>query len=153
MASKKKTAPAPTTESVDPETGEVTEKAKPNLPARVRAEDGTITLPGGRVIKIKRTLTRLLLRMGDNQSVAVKFTDKIYTGKEIKGSKMAPAEMATVENLSDGHEYDFIVNTVLKGILEEKCPNHGYVGKSFLIHRGEKAPGKRYVTFEVAEVA
>ena len=150
MAPKKQAKKATETPH-DPETGEVNDLPAETLPAVTR-QDGNIILPGGQILKTKKVITRTLLRHGEGLTVAVKFKGAIHTGKEIKGSTMAAAEIAVVEELASGHEMDYIVNTVLKGILDENFPKDAYVGKSFAIYKAVKAKGKRYNTFEVVEV-
>lgn len=141
-------------DTVEPLTGEVVEQAA-QLPAIVM-QGNTFVLPGGKVLKIKKKITRPLLRHPDNATHIIRFDGKIYTGKEIKGGGAnpitKPAQLATVTNLLDGHEYDYIVNAVFEGILNEQFPKDGYVGHSFAVFKAPKAEGKRYNTFAVTEV-
>jgi hypothetical protein len=102
----------------------------------------------GKVITLKKTVNRVLLRHADGQTVFVTILSKIRTGKEIKGSTMAAAELIT-----SGQEMEYIVNAVCKGLLEDEYPGGAYVGKSFAIYKQGKAPGKRYSNISLAEIS
>jgi hypothetical protein len=107
----------------------------------------------GKVITLKKTVNRVLLRHADGQTVFVTILSKIRTGKEIKGSTMAAAELITVTEVTSGQEMEYIVNAVCKGLLEDEYPGGAYVGKSFAIYKQGKAPGKRYSNISLAEIS
>lgn len=108
---------------------------------------------GGRTISLKKIVNRVLLRHADGATVYFTVESKIYVGKDIKGSQMAPADMVRVTDLSDGNEKEYIVNAVLKGLWEDDYPKDGFVGKSFAVYKEGKAPGKRYSNISLAEVS
>ena len=147
MANRKTTAAE---EAHDPETGEVTE-TKAALPA-VTVANGVATI-NGQAFEIAEKVTLPLLAQQNGMTYFVRIDSEVYTGKEIKGSKMQAADMIRVTNLVDGHEYEMICNAVLKGILEDNFPKAkgGYVGKHFAIHRipPNEGRGKKYATYGV----
>jgi hypothetical protein len=145
---KKKAAPlvpAGGGEGADAETGEIVA-----LPVLTTAAPKLEI--GGKTITLKKTVNRVLLRHADGQTVFVTILSKIRTGKEIKGSTMAAAELVTVEEVTSGQEMEYIVNAVCKGLLEDEYPSGSYVGKSFAIYKQGKAPGKRYSNISLAEI-
>jgi hypothetical protein len=142
------------TEHVDAQTGEVTgTEHKANGPAVTKTETGFV-LANGLEFNISKKITRTLLKQRDNETVFVTVVEPIHTGKEIKGSKMAAADLMTVIDITTGHEHDYIVNTVLHGVLDEAYPKNAYVGKSFAIFRmpPDEGRGKKYATFAVTEI-
>jgi hypothetical protein len=141
------------TETVDAETGEITEHPAPAVPAVVKTNGGFV-LPGGKEFTVIRKVTRTLLKHRDGETVFVTVVEPIHVGKEIKGAKMAAADLMTVIDLTTGHEHDYIVNTVLHGVLDETYQKNAYVGKSFAIFRmpPDEGRGKKYATFAVTEI-
>lgn len=113
-----------------------------------------VAVPAG--FKVVKQVTRPLLKHPDNSTVYVRILSAIYQGKEIKGSKMAPAEIVDVNDLTrpgSNVEFQYIVSAVLKGVLTEEYPNNSYVGKSFAIVAYPKEDGKRYRNFGIAELS
>ena len=110
MANHKTTAAE---EPHDPETGEVTE-TKAALPAVV-VNNGVATI-NGQAFEIAEKVTLPLLAQQNGMTYFVRIDSEVYTGKEIKGSKMQAADMIRVTNLVDGHEYEMICNAVVVAI-------------------------------------
>lgn len=133
-------------EAVDGETGEII-----SLPV-LTSSAPTIEL-NGKTITLKKVVNRVLLRHKDGQTVFFTVKSKIRTGKEIKGSQMAAAELITVEEATTGQEMEYIVNAVLKGLFEDEYPGGAYVGKSFAVYKEGKAPGKRYSNISLSEIS
>lgn len=150
MAAKKKKAVAKSgqgqAEAADEDTGEV-------LALPVLTTSAPSIELNGKIITLKKVVNRVLLRHKDGQTVFFTVKSKIRTGKEIKGSQMAAAELITVEEATTGQEMEYIVNAVLKGLFEDEYPGAGYVGKSFAVYKEGKAPGKRYSNISLSEIS
>ena len=150
MAKNKETPPAEksaeTVDTVDTETGEV--KTLPALTSTNRS----LVLPSGLMVELEKQLNKVLLRHEENSTVFITITGKTYTGKEIKGSKMAPATMVPIVDLLTGQEKEYIVNAVMLGLLDENYPNGAYVGQSFAVFKGAIRAGKRYADIQLSAI-
>lgn len=110
--------------------------------------------------RLKRQVTRPLLKQKVGQEVWVKFMSKIFlsekitTGDKVNDAKLPP-NMAHVLDLWHGvpWEHTYIVPAVLKSELERQYPDHSYVGLCFQIQKlgPDTEGGKRYNNFTVAE--
>lgn len=148
MASRKKkpvAAAKGAVEAADEETGEV-------LSLPVLTTSAPSLELNGKTITLKKVVNRVLLRHKDGQTVFFTVKTKVRTGKEIKGSTMAAAQLVTVEEATTGQEMEYIVNAVLLGLWDDEYPNGGYVGKSFAVYKEGKAPGKRYSNISLSEI-
>jgi hypothetical protein len=105
---------------------------------------------------VVKNVTLPLLKMVDEKEIYVRIETEVFAGKEVvkkKGEEqLAPAELMRVINWETGEEMEIIVNSVLKGTLEEEYVDGSYVGKSFAITRHAKKQGKRYHTFTIKEI-
>jgi hypothetical protein len=163
-----------------PEAGAVTgQLAKPIMNfGGVGAE---VALADGLIFKVKKQLTRDVLKQRDGETIFVKITGPIYQGKTLEGAKkktngepeMAPARLCEVADLRTKRLHLIIANSVLEGALKEAfptpgegtvtvakddkdgtetIPTPGYVGKSVAITMHPAPEGKRYKTFTVFEL-
>jgi hypothetical protein len=111
-------------------------------------------------IKVVKNVTLPLLKMLDNGTpYYVKFISEIYPGKDNKTGKVAEGDaqqkvpdLIQVVNLETGEEQELIVSAVLKAELEEQYPELAYKGKMFRLQKFAKADGKKYATFQIAEI-
>lgn len=112
--------------------------------------------------KVKKRLTLPLFKLVEGVARYVKITDKMHLGKEqpavvdkdgkeVKAKKEA-ATLVPCINLEDGVEGQIILSAVVKSILTDEYPNHGYVNKCFAITKQGRAVGKSYNQFEVQEI-
>lgn len=116
--------------------------------------------------KVKSHVTVPLLKVPDNGTpVYVTFDGAIEKAKDNdsmrqRKQKMAeagqpvnePPHIARVINLETGEHMQIIVNSVLKTEIEDKYPENGYIGVSFEIKKYKMTGGKRYATFQIAEI-
>lgn len=124
-------------------------------PAPTGAAMGAPT--GGKVpFKIKRHVTRSVLKFVAEVSVHVKILTAMHMGKELKGrgeaATMEPATLCEVVNLDTGEEQQMLVSAVIKSIFTEEYPDDSYVGRGFLIIKHAKAEGKNYFTYSIDEL-
>ncbi len=128
-------------ETVNQETGEVTEKTDApatgtSIAERAMAKIGMpVGLAGGK-FKVKQQVTHSVLRQKDGETIFVTILGPIYQGEELKSQrantvKMAPAKLAKVIDLDTPGmtEAVVIVNTVLEGELIKAFPNLDKDGK------------------------
>lgn len=110
------------------------------------------------VPKIKKLLTRPLLKLQEDVPVYIKIETKMALGKEMKKRKgddekqKEPATLVNCVNLSDGSLQQLIVNAVVKSVWNEDYPDDSYVGKCFAITKLGRAAGKNYNPFRIAEI-
>jgi hypothetical protein len=123
--------------------------------------------------KIKKLLTRPVLKMPQDVPRYVKIQAPMFIGKDIKQKgdkedgdkkKKEPATILNVINLEDGSEAQIVCNAVLKSVLHDDYPAPNkeapegpdnvpaYVGKCFAITKQGRAPGKDYNPFHIAEI-
>jgi len=110
--------------------------------------------------RLKRQVTRPLLKQRVGQEVWVKFVGKIFqsekitTGKAAEDAKLPPM-MAFVLDLFGGGvgEYQYIIPAVLRSELERAYPNGSYEGLCFHIQKlgPDKEAGKLYNNFRIVE--
>jgi hypothetical protein len=122
-------------------------------PAAVEA--GNIVPFDNSKIKIKRQVTRPLLKQRIGEKVWVKFVSEIFLGEKIEEKKDA-AHIANVIDLTKGpnniEESQYIVPTVLRSELDRAYPKASYKGLCFLIEKiGQDKAGKLYNNFRVVE--
>jgi hypothetical protein len=132
---------------VDKATGEIA-----SLPA-LTSTNKVVILPGGKTITLIAQLNKVLLTHHAGQSVFITVTGKTFTGKEIKGSKMAPATMVPIIDIETGQEKEYIVNAVMLGLLTDTYPGESFVGKSFAVYKGDQREGKRYSDIQLSEIS
>lgn len=97
--------------SNEAETGEITHEPQPTISQRALA-----TVANAPAFKIKRQITRPLLKHHEGETVFLKFLSEPYYGKEIKGAKQEGiALLVNVRNMSTGAtgEMVYILNSVL----------------------------------------
>lgn len=108
------------------------------------------------VPKVKRSLVLPLLNRGmkPGESLCVEITGPIYEGRPQKGAKAneKPADLAPCVNLETGEEGEIIVSAVVKSTLEDMFKNETYVGRWFMITKGEKKKGQRYFQYTIYEL-
>jgi hypothetical protein len=119
----------------------------------------TLTLPGGVVVRKVQDISLPTLSTEGNAglTLAVRFMGEMV-GKESVAKdgevkdKPTIVYSARVIDLTTGGLYNMVCAAVIKSELEGAYPNHGYVGKSFLINKGEKPKGKRYHAWTITEI-
>ena len=108
-------------------------------------------------VKVLNAVTRPTLSLVEGVPVYVKILKPIYVGKEIKGSEKKadskPADIADIVNLETNKEMQLVIGAIVKSNIEESYPDAGYVGKGFMITKGQKKEGKRYFNYEISEIA
>lgn len=108
--------------------------------------------------KVKKLLTRPLLKFSEDESRFVKIETAVYIGKDMKEAvkpgekKREPAHIADVIDLETGAEAQIIVSAVVLSVLNETYPGDTYIGKSFSITKLSRQPGKSYFPYSVAEI-
>jgi hypothetical protein len=109
--------------------------------------------------KVKKNLTKPLLKFVEGAPVYVKIEGAMFVGKEMKGKnagtepkKKEPATLCDVTDLTTGEACQIILHAVVKSVLTDEYPNDSYVGKGFQITKMGKAPGKDYNRFDVQEI-
>lgn len=114
--------------------------------------------------KIKSHVTVPLLKTPDSGvPIYVQITGAIFKAKPLEGARAAvtnadgtsknePPMLAHAINLETGEVCQIIVNSVLQTELQEAFPDDTYVGRAFEIKKFKMANGKRYATFQVAEI-
>jgi hypothetical protein len=124
-------------------------------PALVPPTQRGLTI-GGRAFVVKKQLTRTVMREIIGTPYAVMFQGAIYQGEDLKSAKagavkMEPARLCDVLNLETGELQSLILYSVLEGEIHRAYPGDSYIGKSLLI-RASRPEGKRYRTYEIAEI-
>lgn len=111
---------------------------------------------------VKNVTLPLLKKKDDGTPVYVKIDSAIYKAKDNKTGKpaegetkkaMEAPELVQVTNLETGEQQEMIVESVLGIELRDQYPDNGYLGKCFSISKFAKTDGKRYATFQIAEIA
>ncbi len=137
-----------------------TAKEKVSALPTTKTDDSAATdTPAPTKLKFKRTkrVTLPIVKLTADVPRYLKFTDKIYLGKEIKEKlkegekKKAPAHLVNVIDLESGEEGVIVLNKVLMSTLLEEYPDDSYIGKSFEITKLAKNPGKDYHPFSIIE--
>lgn len=118
-----------------------------------------VPLPEGYAVKRAVTLPGIVLKKeGDSRCLrideAMHLSAAKMGAKGEKGAKeMEPATVCAVTDVVSGEQGNFVVPAVVKGNLDEKYPDQGYVGLIFQITHNGKRAGKRYADFTVLELA
>lgn len=133
--------------------------------------------PVSRGLKFKtvKKVTFSLLKPKIDQPVYLRFNEPVKIGKKVDKQK-DPAIVAVVTDLETGEECQFLVPSVLQGILHDEygAPRfgkegegkdtielappregqkpHGYVGKCFMVIKRAKNADKAYHPVEVTEI-
>lgn len=116
-------------------------------------------------VKVKKNITLPLLKMRPEVTYYLRIDQPIFKAKpvttkaikngelvETNTKKMEPPELAEVTNLETGEKMQIIVPKVLGTELRENYVEDAYVGLSYSIVKHEKATGKDYATFSIAEI-
>lgn len=115
----------------------------------------------GRLFKVIRNVTLPVLSVKIETPVYVTVKDEMRIGAAQKAgkdedgkskTKMEPATVCTVVDLTTGEVKTLIVSAVVKSIFNDDYPNGGYVGKSFCLVKHAKKEGKNYFNFSVDEI-
>jgi hypothetical protein len=114
------------------------------------------------VPKVKKLLTRPVLKLEIDTPRYVKVVAAMYIGKEMKKKKdedkqKEPATLIDVIDLETGEPCQIVANTVLKSTLAEEYPAGadgvpGYVNKCFSITKQAKQPNRDYNKFKIEEI-
>ncbi len=106
--------------------------------------------------KVKKILTRPLLKFAKDIPIHVLIEGKMYIGKEMRQKegekKKEPATLVDVVNLDTGEQCQVICSAVVKSVLNEEYSGDAYVGKAFRITKLGRAAGKSYDAYGVAEI-
>ena len=120
--------------------------------------------------KVKRNLILPQIKLEQGIPVYIKITGEIFIGKEItsKGKdNEKPADIVHCIDLKTGAESQVVVPAVMKSVLNEEYATEvpseevnkpstytdpKYIGRCFMVIKGNKPEGKRYFQYEVAEI-
>lgn len=102
---------------------------------------------------IKSVTLPTLPKMKPGDVVALLILGEMHDSNFIEKGAEKAATICNVANMETGEEYTYVVPTVVEKNLREQYPEKAYVGKSFLIRRGEQKENKRYVLYTIREVA
>lgn len=145
-----------TSETVNAETGEVTETTQPSTPMTISQK--AMTLPNGVVVTMVKQVTLPLLKHGDGETVVFTALETMFTGKQLKAKN--PGEplpkRATIVKVLDaktGQTMQYIVPAVLEDTWKTDYPDNSYVGKAFAIQKLPKVEGKRHKDLIIVEVS
>ena len=123
-----------------------------------------VVLPGGLKVRMVKAVSRPTLKQETGESVYFTVTDPIRseTNLEKKIVKIDGADreieeektihVVAVRNLTDGRDYNYVLNAVTHGELTDNYPDNGYVGRSFAIQKGAVVAGKRFKAVSVIEI-
>lgn len=135
---------------------------------------GSVTVAGMTFRTVKNAVVPTLRQKG-NAPVVFIVKEKMRLGKQIPGKPgeqpIAPAWLVRVESVQNGRIYDYVVPAILRSVwIDEYDADHEirdangnptgkqhtgentYVGKAFLVQKGEKPDGKRYREIEAFEI-
>lgn len=102
--------------------------------------------------KVKRLVTVPQIKMEIEHEYYFRMETAITVSKVKPQKGEEPAMVVTVTNLERGEPRILIVNAALASILTEEYPEAEYVGLCFAITKHDKADGKKYHTFDIAEI-
>ena len=78
--------------------------------------------------------------------------ESTYTDPDPKKAKEKPATVMPVCDVETGEAMNLLVPSVMQSALEETYPDNEYVGKTFMVCKMPKRPGKRYFDIKLVEV-
>lgn len=136
--------------TIDPEGNEDTPKG--SAVTLVNEPGNDLVLPGGVVVKVKKSITRPQLKLekdNDTRVYAVALLSEIVKGEAREGSDMPAPWTCIVRNLENDGVYDMVLNEVLASGIKRNFANNDYVGLSIAFQR-YKVPGKRYYGVNIA---
>ena len=132
----------------------------------VKTETATTTAPAAKTgfdpskVKVTKNLTLPVLKTSIGIPAYVRIIDPIFKGKllaeEVAKGKDAKdaADIINVNNLETGQDQQIIGGMVLINTLREAYPEDSYVGKTFMLTKGEqKGTGsKKYHPWSIQEI-
>lgn len=125
---------------------------------------------GGQQYAVKQQVNVPVLKHETGQAVAVRIELPIRkeiqrrneevtldSGEVVKGVKEGQISVVRVTELSSGHLFNLVLNSITASELERSYPENengvpGYVGKSFLIKKMGVVAGKRYKDVQIVEI-
>lgn len=115
---------------------------------------GAMIAPG---FKVTRQVILPTLSLQVNEPVTLIVTGKMYqstyTDPDPKKQKEKPATVMPVGNVVTGEAMNLLVPAVMESALSESYPDGDYVGKTFMVCKMPKRPGKRYFDIKLVEVS
>ena len=109
--------------------------------------------------KIVKQLVLPILKTKVDDPIYVKFVEPINAKEKVEKDKegnetKGEIHIAHVIELQSGEEYHLVMGSVLLSTLEESYKNNGYVGKCFMVTKGEKRGTgvKAYHPYLLAEI-
>lgn len=109
--------------------------------------------------KVKGHVTLPLLKMAAEKTYFLRIDTKIVQSEPARNNKgelvdtsKEPPFVCKVTELESGEVAQIICPAVMTSELNKHYPDDTYVGKMFSVCRHEKAAGKNYATFSIAEV-
>lgn len=103
---------------------------------------------------VKQQITNNVWKWEEGKEKVFRIDKAIYVGRAPRpGSTISKAaELVDVTDVEDGQKKTLIVGQVIKDNLIERYPDDGYVGKTFRAVQGPVPTGKKYKTYDIAEV-
>lgn len=150
-------------------------KQETTAPVNATEQAKEVAAAAGLKFKVTKNVTLPLIKPEIGQPVFFRVTAPVKIGKAVEKDKDA-AIIADCVNLLTGEEAQILVPAVLQGILHDEygAPRFGtvekgapvteleppiedqvrdrYVGKSFQMIKHERATGKKYHSYSVAEI-
>lgn len=118
-------------------------------PPALTSTGGSVTLANGLVVTLKRAVSRPTLKHDSDITLILTINDPIREDLNQEGKEMS---IATVLNVEDGREYNYVMNAITASEIADNYPDQSYLGKTFMITKGGTVQGKRYKSITILEV-
>lgn len=111
-------------------------------------------MPVGFKMKKQVILPTLSLQVNEPRTLIVtgEMYQSNYTDPDPKKAKEKPATVMPVGDVVTGEAMNLLVPAVMESALSEAYPDGDYVGKTFMVCKMPKRPGKRYFDIKLVEV-
>jgi hypothetical protein len=129
-------------------------KETPNLPAIAAPANLAAMMPAGFKVKKQVILPTLSLQVNAPKTLVITgpMYQSTYTDPDPKKAKEKPATVVPVGDVETGEAMNLLVPSVMESALNEGYPGGDYVGKTFMVCKMPKRPGKRYFDIKLVEV-
>lgn len=126
----------------------------PEVPAGYAQLLASGALPAGVTVMRPITMPTLNLRPGEPRILKVTgaMRQSTFVDPDPSKQKEKPATVMPVVDVVTGEAMTLLLPVVLEKNLVETFPEGEYVGKTFLMEKLGKRPGKRYFDFRLLEV-
>lgn len=140
-----------TLETVDQETGEVTETPE-GREVTIPEKTGTRVLIGGEAYRIVKLVNVPTLKHESGETVCIRIDDKIRRTTNTQDGKEVELSVVRVTLLSSMQPFEYVCNAMTADNLHAAYPEDSYVGKCFAIQKRGVVAGKRYKETHVVEI-